>query len=372
MADRADDFNRSDNASSLGTPSDAGSAWVAYSGTWGIETNRGYKAASALTNEAAALECSASAGAVEATVAVLGNCGLIGRVSNDSNYILAQVLSGSQVALWKKVSGTFTQLGTTLNTTVPAGARVKLEITAANAITMYVDGVSRRTATDAALSANTKWGLYSRDGSPRFDDFAFTDAAGGAVPVGLATETDTALGLSGVHIRATGLATEADTALSLAARQIRAAGLSTETDTALARTATHIRAAGIATETDTALALLPVAEPGTVGLAVETDQALALQARQIRAAGLAVETDTALALSPGSGALVGMALEIDTAFALQAIQRRSVGLAVESNTALALPPLGATPVDSLARFTISAQARRLSIAATARRLEIGR
>ena len=34
--------------------------------------------------------------------------------------------------------------------------------------------------------------------------------------------------------------------------------------------------------------------------------------------------------------------------------------------------LGATPADSLARFTIRAQARRLSIAATARRLEIGR
>lgn len=369
MGNRADSFDRANGALQSSTPSDGGSVWLGGS-SFTVTSNR---AAGSGGNSwvPSALEASTAEVDVSATLFTVGNGGLVLRYADVNNFLLIQAQS-TGLGVYRRVAGSFTQEGTLYSGTISAGNVIRATIDGSNVLNVY-QGATLRIGpiTVTAGSANTKHGIVAYT-TPTWDDFSLTDTASAGTPVGLASETDTALGLSGVHIRAAGLATEADTALALSARQIAAVGLATETDTALARTATLIRPAGLATETDTALALAPGAAPGAVGLAVETDQALPLTGRQIRAVGLAVETDTALALSPGSGALVGMALEIDAAFALQAVQRRPVGLAVESDTALALLPLGATPADSLARFTISAQARRLSIAATARRLEIGR
>lgn len=64
--------------------------------------------------------------------------------------------------------------------------------------------------------------------------FLWNSAGGLSVATGLATESDTALALPVVKLRATGVASETDTALGLAAVKLRATGTSTETDTALA------------------------------------------------------------------------------------------------------------------------------------------
>lgn len=369
MGNRADSFDRANGGLLGSTPSDGGSVWIGGS-TFNVTTNQAVGSAGGSWIPVV-LEASTTAVDVTATVKAVTNGGLVLRYADANNFILVQAQS-TGLGAYRRVAGSFTQEGSLYSGTVAANSVIRAVLDSSNSLSVYLNGTLRiGPTTVTAGSSNTKHGLVVFT-AITWDDFSLTDTASAGTPVGLASETDTALGLPGVHIRAAGLATEADAALALGARQIAAVGLATETDTALARTATLIRPAGLATETDTALALAPGAAPGAVGLAVETDQALPLTGRQIRAVGLAVETDTALALSPGSGALVGMALEIDAAFALQAVQRRPVGLAVESDTALALLPLGATPVDSLARFTISAQARRLSIAATARRLEIGR
>src|SRR4051812_42221595 len=62
---RSDTFTRADSASSLGTPSDGGSAW-ATSDTWGISTNRAYNAG-ADAQSTAVLESSKSDVLVQAT-----------------------------------------------------------------------------------------------------------------------------------------------------------------------------------------------------------------------------------------------------------------------------------------------------------------
>lgn len=118
------------------------------------------------------------------------------------------------------------------------------------------------------------------------------------LPVGLSTETDTALALAGVQRRAVGLSATTETALALAGVQRRAVGLATETDTALALLPAVSGGVGTASETDTALALAGL-QRRPAGLATETGIALALQAVQRRAVGLATETDTALALTGG-------------------------------------------------------------------------
>lgn len=151
---------------------------------------------------------------------------------------------------------------------------------------------------------------------------------------GIATETDAALNLGRVKIKAVGVATETDTALALGASKVRAAGVSTETDTALALGVVKARAAGTATETDVALG------PGravAVGVALETDTAINLGRVKARATGRADETDTALALAQGSGGIpVGRADETDAALALGMVKLRTVQTATETDAGFGL------------------------------------
>lgn len=152
---------------------------------------------------------------------------------------------------------------------------------------------------------------------------------------GTSTETDTALALSQVLVRATGAATEIDSALALTFATGSSVGVAAEADTALALSQVLLRAAGTSTETDTAQALGQVLLR-VAGASTETDTALALAPALARAVGVATETDTALALSVASGLSVGRADEVDTALALGQVQLRAVGRADETDTALAL------------------------------------
>lgn len=94
---------------------------------------------------------------------------------------------------------------------------------------------------------------------------------------GMASETDTALALGAVKIRATGMASETDTALALdvGGGFEAPAGMATETDTAVSLAAVKLRQTGVATETDAAMSLAGI-KSRVAGMATETDAALAL------------------------------------------------------------------------------------------------
>lgn len=336
MTDRADDFNRADSTSSLGTPSDGGSSWVAAAGTWGINSNRGYLATSSGGQETAYLESSVADVDVQVTLAVSGSdYGVCARLTDASNNLIGIRSGASDYRIYKRVAGSFTQLGSTVAVTSANGDVMKFTANGSS-LTLYQNGVSKVTATDSFNNTATKHGLRSNaDTTTRFDDFSITGIGGGGTPVGLATETDAAQVLAGKQLRALGLATETDAAQALAGKQIRALGLATETDSALALAGQQLRAVGLSTETDTALALSSTAG-AQVGMAVETDTALALSGVQVRAVGRSDETDTALALSGITGTAPGVASETDTAFALAAVQKLLVGAAQEVDTALRL------------------------------------
>ena len=179
MTDRTDNFNRTDSTTSLGTPSDSGSAWVAQGGTWGILSNQGYKPLNSSSQQIATLESSVSNVEVQATFAVMPatwGAGLNARAADNSNYLLLNA-NATLIELYKVVAGAFTQLGTTFNGTLTAGDVLKLRVDSANLITAYQNGTSRVSATDAVGSANTKHGLRDYRGaaaSVSFDTFSIT------------------------------------------------------------------------------------------------------------------------------------------------------------------------------------------------------
>lgn len=149
---------------------------------------------------------------------------------------------------------------------------------------------------------------------------------------GLATETDSAFGLTWSKRRAAGLAAETDAALAATARRIQALGLTAESDAALAAAHGKSRAAGLAAESDTAPAVT-ARRSHAAGLAAETDTAPAAGHAKAATAGQAAESDAALPVSAGAGVPVGLAAETDTASAATAGRVRVVGIVSESDAA---------------------------------------
>lgn len=183
MSDRSDDFNRADNASSLGTPSDGGSAWVSAAGVWGISSNRGCNV-DGDTERNVYLESSSSNVEVQVTLTTLtSDAGVNARLADSNNMLLGLMTHGTGIRLFKRVGGSYTQLGSTYGGSMASGDVIKLRVDSSNSITLYQNGVSRvGPATDSAGSTNTKHGLRTwSDSSSRFDTFSITDIVAGAV-----------------------------------------------------------------------------------------------------------------------------------------------------------------------------------------------
>lgn len=181
MSNRSDTFTRADSTSSLGTPSDGGSAWVAQSGQWGIATNRGYKFSDSNVWQHATLEASSSSVDVQVTVQTFRDgAGVIARVQNSQNLLNFHGFSGTGYRVYKVVANSWTQLGTTNAGTPASGDVYKLTVDGSNNIKGYIGGSLMVDAgADSAGSTNTLHGLISYVGdTTRFDDFSITDTAG--------------------------------------------------------------------------------------------------------------------------------------------------------------------------------------------------
>ena len=178
MANRSDDFNRADNSASLGTPSDGGSAWVAAAGTFGIQTNKAAKISSDSVWQTAYLEASTSSADVQGTITTnsANSLGLCARLADNNNFLMGYVSPGNAY-LFKRVGGTFTQIGTTYTGGFADQDVLKLTIDGSNNIALYKNGSSIKTGsgiTDG--STNTKHGLvFFNTTSVRVDDFSITD-----------------------------------------------------------------------------------------------------------------------------------------------------------------------------------------------------
>lgn len=173
-----DSFDRANSSSSLGS-ADTGQAWVATLGTWGISSNLAYIATAAGGGvNAAYLEASENDVAVQATFSTAAQGQrMIGRYVDTDNYLFVHAeTGGGAYALYKRVAGVDTSLGS-YTVTIANGDVLKLNMSG-NDLTVYLNGVSRITATDAAHNTATKHGLgCTTVTTQRWNDFSIAAAS---------------------------------------------------------------------------------------------------------------------------------------------------------------------------------------------------
>lgn len=188
----------------------AGDAYVPSSGT----------ALACSPSTESAFRCTDQASASHYTEALmLGDCpGFVCVRLTDPNNWIGFRYSGGVFQVYKRVAGSFTQLGSDYSVSLAGGKTGRL---AANGdtITFTVDGVARclgAGVTETFNNTETRQGIVARNSGtdPWLDDFEAAALSTGTPP-GLATETDAALALAGMQIRALGMASETDTALAL-------------------------------------------------------------------------------------------------------------------------------------------------------------
>jgi hypothetical protein len=162
--------------------------WSALSGTWGCVGNSGATLNTATANAVAVTDSGQADVVVECIVTLSAttnraNVGIVARAGDDSNYItlFAALSTGSGNNLWlyKKVGGSYTQLGSQATNLFTQGGTYLLTLRCkTNQITGYLNGTKKIDVSDAnALSANTAVGLFMNragnedDGGSRLGTF---------------------------------------------------------------------------------------------------------------------------------------------------------------------------------------------------------
>lgn len=175
--DRTDNFNRTDSALSINSPSDGGSNWTIPTATavWGISSNTAYAPVS-VSQDIVVLESSVSDVDVQMTLVTKGtDTGIIARETDDNNYLLVTT-SGSN-SIYRRDTGSFVLLGT-FSMAVSNNDVMKFSVSGTS-LTIYQNGASRGTATSSFNQTATKHGLRTNsDTAARFDTFSITATGG--------------------------------------------------------------------------------------------------------------------------------------------------------------------------------------------------
>lgn len=168
---RSDRFTRADSASSLGTPTDAGAAWTAGAGTWGISSNRAYRP-SGPGESWAYLSSSLADCQVEAKVAVAsGGAGVIARRSGNTYLLWRWASDAVAIGLYEYNDGAYTLLGDTeYSASLADGDWLALRCEGSKVYALLNDCVVR-TVTTTFNSTATDHGVRASDDVARFDDF---------------------------------------------------------------------------------------------------------------------------------------------------------------------------------------------------------
>jgi hypothetical protein len=173
MTNRTDTFDRAAG----GTPTDGGSV------IWDIASNKQYEA-SGQSDIDQWLESSVSD--VEVQVTIDGHAstevGILFRVNSAGNYMVARI-HPTACQLYKRVSGTFTQIGS--NASAGSSDAVFKVVANGTAIELFRGGVSIGSWTDSTWQTETKHGIRaSGDSTTTFDDFSITAVSGSSAKPG--------------------------------------------------------------------------------------------------------------------------------------------------------------------------------------------
>jgi hypothetical protein len=205
---RLDDFNRANSSTTLGTPSDGGSAWLVDQGTWGISSNQAYSVTYA-DGDRIAFALDTHNAIVAARLYNTGTGKWPGVYAEDpgttARYYVEVVEATGKVELWRRSStGAFALLYASATGVFTSGAKLTMEqrVTGTGTtLTVKVDATTLTTVNDTAAARilnATKFGIrLGRSASPaspdlRFDDFTLTRTdSPWSTPVSVTTFPDT-------------------------------------------------------------------------------------------------------------------------------------------------------------------------------------
>lgn len=169
-----DSFDRADSAVSLGT-SDSDHAWTAHSGTWGISSNAGYRAADAGgNNDCATVDSAVDDCTVVVTASVVADeWRMCARLTDFNNTLVVQCAAGTWT-LYRKEGGVFNSIGSWAGTQTN-GDIGQLRLSGASVVFVH-NGTDRITATEAFNATATRHGLAAGNGglTGRWEDFSVT------------------------------------------------------------------------------------------------------------------------------------------------------------------------------------------------------
>lgn len=167
----SDTFNRADSNTSLGN-ADTGQAWVALAGTWGISGNAAYSV-SGVEYRNAAIDCGVSDGIIKVKFSITSRYQRLDFRVTDKDNLLSVSTETSSYLLRKRVSGSWTALGT-YSATPANGDVIEVTLTGSN-ISVKINGTERLSATESFNQTVTKHGLgyhAGGGGDARWDDFS--------------------------------------------------------------------------------------------------------------------------------------------------------------------------------------------------------
>lgn len=183
MAVVSDDFNRADNATTLGT-APTGQTWEVLTpgAIFGITGGKAYRTSAGTTNQAIAVINSGVAdGDIEVTLDTGADSGVCWRATDDSNYFFVASQNG---VIYRRQAGGFNEVAAFVGSAGGGTYRIEMR---GNTFTIFKDGAQRATFTDSFQNTATKHGLRVHDTtSALFDNFTVTAIT---PPVGTATGT---------------------------------------------------------------------------------------------------------------------------------------------------------------------------------------
>lgn len=266
MTSFSDDFNRADST-------DLGANWVEVSGDWSIVSQQlspGAAGGTIILRAATAMASNDNFAQITIAATTVASQGVWCRGNSNISQGYLWRNNGTTWDLFSVVGGSFTNIGTYSAAAAP-GDVAKVQAVGST-ITGYVNGVSRVSVTNTAVTTGTAVGVRSDSASAiRYDDFAAGDVTAGAT-LGIASSTETAQPFTGTKTVTLGIAGEADSAQALVGAKTATLTPATESETAQSLTGVKSVVLGVAGVVETAMPLVG-AKTATLAPALEVDTA---------------------------------------------------------------------------------------------------
>ena len=161
-----DTFARANSAVALGT-CDTGQVWSALTGTWGVDTNMGYRPGITATDCVASIDVGASWLSYEVVVFANPEFPGVAFDITDSNNFYAVLVNNSlrRLELYKRVSGTYTSIGVSASTIFTAFADLTIKVVrSGSSKAIQLAGTPVISLTDSSLSVTNKVGFRLQTG----------------------------------------------------------------------------------------------------------------------------------------------------------------------------------------------------------------